>query len=606
MKPNLGTTQYYETNTNGIKGYTAMPFAGNHPQGYTPIDQSAYVSGLQNKLSTQQGLKNAGLISGSYSGGDYTYNGTSGTKYQGELYDQGAYNKIQQQLTEAQGNTGQYAQGYIDPTFQKFNPQGPADFTNLNPQGQAQYNANQTGYNKAMQTGASGNYPGGSQQPFTEQLAKKYGTTLANLQGTGIQAPTTSGSASAAISGATPPNPPPGPNYSAINTALQGNQGMQDFMTQFNQLMSPQVQQQSLTQEYQTLMAQSGLPALNTQLMNMKNVIEGTEDDIRNEITKAGGFATDSQVMALSNARNKTLVKNYNGLLDQQKLLQDQVNTMIGLAKDDRQFAQQQMEQQMNIGIKLYEMQQSMQTKATDTMYNNIKAFGAKAVYDAALASGDPYAVQRINQTMGNGFDIASIAKSSELALKTSQEKDLADLALTKAQTANQYSQIAERNKTSTANTYGTLDNKPQSDTQSAANLYANRLSQANQIIDTVGTKFADVSTAGSRFLPTFLQSSERQQYEQAKKNFVTAVLRRESGAAISDSEFKTANEQYFPQPGDKPEVLANKTALRNGVINDFYKEANVAKPQSLKLLTPTEIPTGYYQASDGLLYKKS
>lgn len=49
--------------------------------------------------------------------------------------------------------------------------------------------------------------------------------------------------------------------------------------------------------------------------------------------------------------------------------------------------------------------------------------------------------------------------------------------------------------------------------------------------------------------LPSFLQSAERQKFEQAKRNFVNAVLRNESGAVIADSEFKNADKQYFPQP---------------------------------------------------------
>jgi hypothetical protein len=37
---------------------------------------------------------------------------------------------------------------------------------------------------------------------------------------------------------------------------------------------------------------------------------------------------------------------------------------------------------------------------------------------------------------------------------------------------------------------------------------------------------------------PNVLQSSEYQQYDQAKRDFLTAVLRKESGATILDSEF--------------------------------------------------------------------
>lgn len=61
--------------------------------------------------------------------------------------------------------------------------------------------------------------------------------------------------------------------------------------------------------------------------------------------------------------------------------------------------------------------------------------------------------------------------------------------------------------------------------------------------------------------LPGYLggPSTEQQQVEQAQRNFINAVLRRESGAAISPAEFENARKQYFPQPGDSPETLAQK-----------------------------------------------
>lgn len=53
------------------------------------------------------------------------------------------------------------------------------------------------------------------------------------------------------------------------------------------------------------------------------------------------------------------------------------------------------------------------------------------------------------------------------------------------------------------------------------------------------------------------------QRYDQARRNFVNAVLRRESGAVISDAEFDNANIQYFPQFGDSEETLQQKQRNR-------------------------------------------
>jgi hypothetical protein len=67
------------------------------------------------------------------------------------------------------------------------------------------------------------------------------------------------------------------------------------------------------------------------------------------------------------------------------------------------------------------------------------------------------------------------------------------------------------------------------------------------------------------------------QKVNQAQRDFVNAVLRQESGAAIADSEFENAKKQYFPQPGDKPEVIEQKRQNRERVISSFETNAGPA-----------------------------
>jgi len=71
--------------------------------------------------------------------------------------------------------------------------------------------------------------------------------------------------------------------------------------------------------------------------------------------------------------------------------------------------------------------------------------------------------------------------------------------------------------------------------------------------------------TVGSK-VPLFgnkLVGAEYRQYDQARRNFVNAVLRRESGAVISDAEFENANIQYFPVFGDGEAEIAQKRENR-------------------------------------------
>jgi len=71
--------------------------------------------------------------------------------------------------------------------------------------------------------------------------------------------------------------------------------------------------------------------------------------------------------------------------------------------------------------------------------------------------------------------------------------------------------------------------------------------------------------------------SPKNQQLEQAQRDFVNATLRQESGAAISQGEFENAKRQYFPQPGDSKEVIAQKAANRKLAIEGFKRSAGKA-----------------------------
>lgn len=62
--------------------------------------------------------------------------------------------------------------------------------------------------------------------------------------------------------------------------------------------------------------------------------------------------------------------------------------------------------------------------------------------------------------------------------------------------------------------------------------------------------------------------SEDQNKVEQAQRDFVNAVLRPESGASISPSEFDNARKQYFPQPGDTDAVIRQKQQAREREIS--------------------------------------
>lgn len=131
------------------------------------------------------------------------------------------------------------------------------------------------------------------------------------------------------------------------------------------------------------------------------------------------------------------------------------------------------------------------------------------------------------------------------------------------------------------------LDQTQLTTAQSTALLYGQRAYQSAKILDTLDEGVADKGFLGSvkqkideanvgGTVTNQFVGEDFKKYDQAKRDFVNATLRRESGAVISDQEFENANRQYFPRPGDSKEILDQKKANRELVAKGFLKSAGV------------------------------
>jgi len=140
----------------------------------------------------------------------------------------------------------------------------------------------------------------------------------------------------------------------------------------------------------------------------------------------------------------------------------------------------------------------------------------------------------------------------------------------------------------------GTSENLTEA--QGKATNFSIRAKQAHEILNSVGEggkvqpglikRGAEAIPFVGEGLGTALnitQSAPQQQVEQAQRNFVNAVLRQESGAAINKDEFDNAKKQYFPQPGDSKEVIEQKRLNREAAIKGF----DIAAGPGAKQATP-------------------
>lgn len=127
----------------------------------------------------------------------------------------------------------------------------------------------------------------------------------------------------------------------------------------------------------------------------------------------------------------------------------------------------------------------------------------------------------------------------------------------------------------------------PANNEQTVAAGFADRMVAANQAIDQFGKQGASKTGRLLEALPfgvgNSVQSPEYQQFEQARRDFINALLRRESGAAIGVDEFKNADRQYFPQPGDSEAVIAQKAQNRALAVEGIKRGAGPAyKPAAI------------------------
>lgn len=115
---------------------------------------------------------------------------------------------------------------------------------------------------------------------------------------------------------------------------------------------------------------------------------------------------------------------------------------------------------------------------------------------------------------------------------------------------------------------------------QAKAAGYVNRMVESHNVMNGLDATATDGSQAIKGSVPVvgnYLVSGEKQKLVQAQRDFVNSILRRESGAAIAPSEFENAQKQYFPQPGDGSDVIAQKRRDREIAIEGVMTSAGKA-----------------------------
>lgn len=231
---------------------------------------------------------------------------------------------------------------------------------------------------------------------------------------------------------------------SAIDTFVAGVPQIGQLMQGITELLNPQNQTTTLLQDYQSLYKESGLDKINQEIIDADTIINGTEDDIRNEVQAAGGFATDSQVQAMSLARNKSLLKRYNQLVQMRTDATNQLNTLTQLNAQDKQMAQQRLNTQISAMFQLGNFAMQVQNNVREQYGTLLKTMGADGLY--AAYANDPRQLGFVEQIIGGRKGWLQTAASQAVAERQQEEQMRAlDIRSKQASIDNIYSQMAER-----------------------------------------------------------------------------------------------------------------------------------------------------------------
>lgn len=142
-------------------------------------------------------------------------------------------------------------------------------------------------------------------------------------------------------------------------------------------------------------------------------------------------------------------------------------------------------------------------------------------------------------------------------------------------------------------------------DSQAKAFSAVNRLRLARQQMSAAGTPSGisgrwDAAATGttqgpmSRLVPSEAATEQGRQYFTAARNLIAALLRKESGAAITKDEWEQLGPLYIPMPYDDPVTVQNKTRMLDAMENSAITEsgpagANLLNSTDNKTATPAE-----------------
>ena len=132
---------------------------------------------------------------------------------------------------------------------------------------------------------------------------------------------------------------------------------------------------------------------------------------------------------------------------------------------------------------------------------------------------------------------------------------------------------------------------------QSTAASFADRMLNSNPTLNSLPpVSVASEAVSGIPLVGNTLISAKNRQFKQAEEDFISAVLRKQSGATIQPDEYERERKKYIPLAGDDPKTLENKRKARLIEIEGMKREAGPSYKPSV-IVKPTSTNDIFSQA---------
>ena len=189
------------------------------------------------------------------------------------------------------------------------------------------------------------------------------------------------------------------PEQAYFDALASMNPVERSFYDQLTQLASTQQNQQSFVDLYKQEVEAQGIPGLQMELADINRIMEGTEDDIRTEIEAAGGLATESQVRALTGARNKNLLRQANYISNVLQAKNDYVDTIVSLTQADRDQVSKDLDRKLGIS----KMMTDVYNRSVDAARQNYRDIVQSVGWDGLAASlaENPNQMRKVEKLFG-------------------------------------------------------------------------------------------------------------------------------------------------------------------------------------------------------------